>query len=256
MGREIRERVTICTTPDYTATRRMNKIYKTFLFIRNKRVHGRDRGHLRGWGVQTSEEGGPKRRIEGKNKDSRPKEGVVKVLSVDTSLTRSGEDRNAADREHGEIVEVFIDTNVFVSFLTQSEKSKDAKKLLEKVIADENALVTSMNVIEETLYILTREILEEKGISGTYSARKYVSAEGYNKIEKELSKFISMINELDICVLDVKIEIQSLTDMMYQFHLLPNDALIAATCQLHGVTDIATFDDDFRQVDSLTVVKL
>ncbi|HDM36545.1 MAG TPA: PIN domain-containing protein, partial [Candidatus Syntrophoarchaeum butanivorans] len=35
---------------------------------------------------------------------------------------------------------------------------------------------------------------------------------------------------------------------------LPNDALIAATCKYHGITRIATFDDDFRRVDFLEVI--
>jgi len=153
-------------------------------------------------------------------------------------------------------LDVFIDTNVFVNFLTRSEKSEDAKKLLERVISDGNSLITSITVIEETLYILTRELLEEKGITGAYSAREYISAKGYTDIEKELFKFISMINELDIRVLDVKIEITLLTDVMYQFNLLPNDALIAATCKFYGIRDIATFDNDFKRVDFLNVWEL
>jgi len=65
-----------------------------------------------------------------------------------------------------------------------------------------------------------------------------------------------MINELDIRVLDVKIEIPVLTDVMYQFNLLPNDALIAATCKFYGIRDIATFDNDFKRVDFLNVWRL
>ncbi len=36
--------------------------------------------------------------------------------------------------------------------------------------------------------------------------------------------------------------------------LLPNDALIAATCKYYGIKKIATFDEDFKRVDFLEVV--
>ena len=150
-------------------------------------------------------------------------------------------------------MDVFIDTNIFISFLTKSEKSEEAKKLLENLISKGYSLTTSITVIEETLYILTREILEEKGITSVYSAKKYISNGGYTDIEKELSKFISMLNELDIRILDVKVEITLLVEVMYQFNLLPNDALIAATCKFYGIQDIATFDNDFKRVDFLKV---
>jgi predicted nucleic acid-binding protein len=44
--------------------------------------------------------------------------------------------------------------------------------------------------------------------------------------------------------------------VMYQFNLLPNDALIAATCKSYGINDIATFDNDFKRVDFLNVWEL
>ncbi len=37
--------------------------------------------------------------------------------------------------------------------------------------------------------------------------------------------------------------------------LLPNDALIAATCKHYGIRKIATFDSDFKRVDFLEIVK-
>ncbi|RLI81692.1 ribonuclease VapC, partial [Archaeoglobales archaeon] len=38
--------------------------------------------------------------------------------------------------------------------------------------------------------------------------------------------------------------------------LLPNDSLIAATCKHYGIKKIATFDDDFKRVDFLEIVKM
>jgi predicted nucleic-acid-binding protein len=42
----------------------------------------------------------------------------------------------------------------------------------------------------------------------------------------------------------------------FGYKLLPNDALIAATCKHHGIKKIATFDSDFKRVDFLAVIEL
>ena len=44
--------------------------------------------------------------------------------------------------------------------------------------------------------------------------------------------------------------------MCKRYSLLPNDALIAATCRFYGIRRIATFDDDFKRVKFLRVVKV
>lgn len=40
------------------------------------------------------------------------------------------------------------------------------------------------------------------------------------------------------------------------YRLLPNDALIAATCKHYGIKKIATFDEDFKRVEFLEVVEV
>ena len=42
--------------------------------------------------------------------------------------------------------------------------------------------------------------------------------------------------------------------LIKKYGLLPNDALIAATCKHYGMTKIATFDSDFKRVDFLEVI--
>nr|WP_257640101.1 MULTISPECIES: PIN domain-containing protein [Archaeoglobus] len=49
---------------------------------------------------------------------------------------------------------------------------------------------------------------------------------------------------------------ESSVELAFEFGLLPNDALIAATCKHFGIKKIATFDEDFRRVDFLEVVEL
>ena len=38
-------------------------------------------------------------------------------------------------------------------------------------------------------------------------------------------------------------------------HLMPNDAVIAATCKFYGIKKLATFDNDFNRVDFLESVR-
>ena len=45
-------------------------------------------------------------------------------------------------------------------------------------------------------------------------------------------------------------------EIVKEYKLLPNDALIAATCKHYGIKKIATFDEDFKRVDFLEVVKI
>jgi len=40
----------------------------------------------------------------------------------------------------------------------------------------------------------------------------------------------------------------------FDYKLLPDDALIVATCKHHGIRKIATFDPDFKRVDFLEII--
>jgi predicted nucleic acid-binding protein len=39
-----------------------------------------------------------------------------------------------------------------------------------------------------------------------------------------------------------------------KYGLLPNDALITATCKHYGIDKVVTFDPDFKRVDFLEVI--
>jgi len=58
--------------------------------------------------------------------------------------------------------------------------------------------------------------------------------------------FISQLSYHEIFTLSVKIS--------KKYGLLPNDALIAATCKHHGISKIAIFDPDFKRVDFLEII--
>ncbi|WP_461137981.1 type II toxin-antitoxin system VapC family toxin [Spirosoma pomorum] len=44
--------------------------------------------------------------------------------------------------------------------------------------------------------------------------------------------------------------------LMEQYNLLPNDALILATCKLHGITYLASYDSDFKEACAAEGIKL
>ena len=43
-------------------------------------------------------------------------------------------------------------------------------------------------------------------------------------------------------------------ELVTRYNLMPNDAMIAATCEHHGIKKIATYDEDFTRVDFLEVI--
>ena len=45
-------------------------------------------------------------------------------------------------------------------------------------------------------------------------------------------------------------------DVAKTCRLMPNDAVIAATCKFYNIKKLATFDDDFKRVDYLEIVKV
>ncbi|MFQ6056337.1 MAG: type II toxin-antitoxin system VapC family toxin [Methanosarcinales archaeon] len=51
------------------------------------------------------------------------------------------------------------------------------------------------------------------------------------------------------------IPIDSIKDIIDNYHLLPSDAIHATTCKIYGINNIATNDSDFERVDFLEVWK-
>ena len=67
----------------------------------------------------------------------------------------------------------------------------------------------------------------------------------------------SEIIRKNLAVVPINEEIIDICEKIIEkYKLLPNDALIAATCKYYGISKIATFDEDFQKVDFLKVVKV
>ncbi len=130
-------------------------------------------------------------------------------------------------------MKVFLDTSFLVSCIIETEHSEKVKKILERVI--NCALYTSINAVEETVYVI----------------RKIAKMEN-----KEISERVkSVIEKLSIVVI-TDLPLSTFFEILENYSLLSNDALIAATCKYYGISKIATFDEDFEKVDFLEVVKV
>ena len=150
-------------------------------------------------------------------------------------------------------MKVFLDSNIFINFLTNSEDSDKAYWLLLQLKKDD-VLFTSITVVEEVFYIITRESLRTRGIDNKFKLKEHISKRDYDEIVTYLNKFLDLISELECEVLEIRPDASALLEIMIRYKLLPNDALIVATCKHYGVEKIATFDEDFKRVDFLEVV--
>ncbi|MDI6886841.1 MAG: PIN domain-containing protein, partial [archaeon] len=103
-------------------------------------------------------------------------------------------------------------------------------------------------------YIITRERLRNRVVDNKFKLKEYISKRGYEEIKGYLQKFLDLLGELRCEILEVNTDAMALLETMTRYKLLPNDALIAATCKHHSINKIATFDPDFKRVEFLEVI--
>jgi len=144
----------------------------------------------------------------------------------------------------------FIDTTVILEAILANNP-----EVLER-IAD-HLLFTSINVLEEASYkIITGCILESLGVEkiGVFKIRdEFEKGNALNEIKEKLHILNFLKNRLIILQLSEEV-FDTSKEYIVKYKLLPNDALIAATCKHHGIRKIATFDEDFKRVDFLEVI--
>ena len=142
---------------------------------------------------------------------------------------------------------IFLDSSVFLRFFI------DGVAVFENL---PNSLVTSTNVIEEVTYVLIKQKAREtEGKKLHYELLRFLRENPLQvtRIFKEIRKDIRTVLEgLTIRVLEPA-DFEEMWSAIETYGLLPNDALIAATCKINGIRKIATFDEDFKKVDFLEV---
>ena len=148
---------------------------------------------------------------------------------------------------------ILLDTNVFYNFLFETELTDKAAGILEM----DEEFCTTFTVLNELVYIISRKLAERKyGIRSYYDFRSLIASEGYNFCSQEIKSLMRLFEDLKIDVLNDYQDFDKVCKIMRKYKLLPNDALIAATCKHYGIRRIATFDEDFKRLDFLEVVEL
>jgi len=135
---------------------------------------------------------------------------------------------------------VFIDSSVFLDFLEGKEK---AKILLEEYSGLEGCI--NDVVFSEVVFVYIKAETGKK----SYELKK----------QPDLVKSVELNDLVELLgryrTLDVGEAVKSEAErLITKYGLLPNDALIAATCKHYGIRKIATFDPDFKRVDFLEII--
>jgi len=140
---------------------------------------------------------------------------------------------------------VFIDSNVIVRYFVGD---LEAKKLLDPIIDGEVEGFINEVVFSEVIFLTIRLITGR----GAYELKR--EPELVKKALKQMRDkvdFINMyFNEVEVSEA-VK---EHALKVMENHGILPNDALIAATCRHYGLEVIATFDEDFKRVPWLKTI--
>ena len=127
---------------------------------------------------------------------------------------------------------------------------------MSRIFLDSSILVESLKGNGSTVKIM--EILGKKEVllainpivfsEVTYLFMKYAG-------KSRMKELFSMLNSL--AMLEVNAETVLIAEeLMLDYNLLPNDALILATCKYYGIKYLASLDSDFERVCELEKITL
>ncbi len=153
-------------------------------------------------------------------------------------------------------MKTFIDTSVFIRHYYGVEK---AVTLLDRLIGTQNCFIIP-SVYEETFYkLLFMETREIFGTTGKHQMkRKFLRhPKKFGNVKTYLADFLEvlLISRMIISLGVNEKVLSTAREISFEKGLLPNDALMAAACKYYGIKRIATFDDDFKRVGFLKVVR-
>ncbi len=139
----------------------------------------------------------------------------------------------------------FIDTNVIIKYFAGFE---EARKLLNPVLRGDLEGYINVIVYSEVVFILLR-LLTGKNAYRLREDPSLVSRVAREKLTDYIEFLESYFHELEVTN-----EVKRIAfEVMRDYGLLPNDALIAATCRYYGIKTVITFDEDFERIPWLRV---
>jgi len=140
---------------------------------------------------------------------------------------------------------VFIDSNIIIKYFAGDAQ---ARNILKPVISGEMRGFINNIVFSEVLFITIRLLTGLKA----YELRK--NPETIQKTLETINENIRFLRDYFI-ELEINDEVKELAlEIMKEHGLLPNDALIAATCRYYKINTLATFDEDFKRIPWLKVI--
>jgi len=149
-------------------------------------------------------------------------------------------------------MDLFLDTSFIVPLIIETDTTRKARAFYSSF---NGTCAASMSVYEEAFFVGLRLIAEDEfGITGTSGLKEHIREKGYGFADE----FISRLNEVfsGIVIVPDSTNLKQIEEIARVHALLPNDALIVATCREHGIPKIATFDRDFAKIKDLVRAKL
>ncbi len=138
-----------------------------------------------------------------------------------------------------------IDTNVIIKYYAGD---LDAKEVIEPIVNGDLTGFINNVIFSEVIFILLKLLTGKKAYELKRNPQLVI--ETFRKINKQITFLQEYFVELEI---NEAIK-QKAIKVMRQYGLLPNDALIIATCKHYGIDTIITFDEDFKRVPWIRVI--
>jgi len=122
-------------------------------------------------------------------------------------------------------MDVFLDTGFIVSLLIETDETENARKFFNL-----RTLLQAFG-LRGDFYVGIKIIAKDRlGIRNPYSLREYIKKNGYNFADDFLNNMHEVFDVLEV-INDVR-DLKLIESIAKDYRLLPNDALIAATCKL------------------------
>ena len=144
---------------------------------------------------------------------------------------------------------LFIDANILIRVIVGKEYS-----LLKNLIGTEP--YTSTTVLEEATYkIIALSIMEIEGESlNAYKIKKlFKKGIAEDLIKKRLSALNKLIEKFNI-VSPTYEDFEKSKEIITEYKLLPNDALIVAIIQRKNIDTLLTLDEDFKRIPWIQII--
>jgi len=148
--------------------------------------------------------------------------------------------------------EIFPDTSFIIPFIIETDTTRKARDFYTSF---PGTCAASMSVYEEAFFVGLRLVAEDEfGITGTGQLKEHIRDKGYGFADE----FISHLNDLfsGLVIVPDSTNLSRIEEIARTHTLLPNDALIVATCREHAIPKIATFDRDFFSIKNPGRVKI